>query len=85
MATLCGHTQDVGALAFANLTMSFLVSASTDTTLKLWTAASGDGGQLQFRCKFTCKAHEKDINSVCVAHNNKLIASGSSDMTAKVN
>lgn len=32
----------------------------------------------------TEKAHEKDINSMCVSVNGKLIATGSQDKTAKV-
>ncbi len=34
--------------------------------------------------RWTSKAHDKDVNSVCVSPNDKLIASGSSDKTAKV-
>jgi U3 small nucleolar RNA-associated protein 13 len=78
-----GHTQDVGAVAFSRLDMSFMVTASIDTTMKLW-KISTDDGQIDFRVKFTVKAHEKDINSVCVSPNDKLIASCSSDKTAKV-
>jgi U3 small nucleolar RNA-associated protein 13 len=78
-----GHTQDVGTLCFSNLGLNFLVSGSIDTTLKLWKIDAKDGFKMSVA--FTVKAHEKDINSVAVSPNDKLIASGSSDKTAKVN
>ena len=95
VATCHGHTQDVGALCFSTLGFNFLVSASMDTTLKLWSisverddtdAVADDKGadKVRLNVKFTSKAHEKDINSVCVSPNDKLIASASSDKTAKV-
>jgi U3 small nucleolar RNA-associated protein 13 len=100
-----GHTQDVGTLCFSNLGLSFLVSGSIDTTIKLWKievegGESGkksnkskseddavdatSGNKFKMTVKFTIKAHEKDINSVAVSPNDRLIASGSSDKTAKV-
>ena len=79
--TVCsGHTQDVGSICFSKLGLNFLVSGSIDTTLKLWKIDQNK----QFSVKFTVKAHEKDINSVCVSPNDKLIGSGSSDRTAKI-
>jgi U3 small nucleolar RNA-associated protein 13 len=86
-----GHTQDVGALSFSKQSFQFLVSGSIDTTIKLWrcrdeaekkTAAASTSSLLSV--SFTIKAHEKDINSVCVSPNDKLFASGSTDKTAKV-
>ena len=78
-----GHTQDVGSLAFSRTGLDFLVSGSIDTTLKLWRITVKETG-LDFKCEFTVKAHDKDINSLCVSPNDKLIASASSDKTAKV-
>lgn len=80
MAVCSGHTQDVGSICFSKLGFNFLISGSIDTTLKLWKIS--DKGE--FSVKFTVKAHEKDINSVCVSPNDKLIASASSDRTAKI-
>lgn len=80
-----GHTQDVGALCFSKLGVEFLVSGSIDTTIKLWKLnANNKDKELSMSVLFTSKAHEKDINSVCVSANDKLIASGSTDKTAKV-
>lgn len=93
-----GHTQDVGALCFSKLGFNFLVSGSIDTTIKLWTIKIEPkktptnvkqdqhvDADFKVTVLFTVKAHEKDINSVCVSPNDKLIASGSSDKTVKVN
>lgn len=80
-----GHTQDIGALAFSNCGFDFLVSGSMDTTIKLWKIIEKENdNSITLRVQFTMKAHEKDINSVCVSPNDKLIASGSSDKTAKL-
>ena len=83
LTTGVGHTQDVGALAFSRCGLEFLVSGSIDTTIKLWRLVNKDA-QVSMSVAFTMKAHEKDINSVCVSPNDKLIASGSSDKTAKL-
>ena len=80
VSTGIGHTQDVGALAFGRQKFEFLVSGSIDTTIKRWQIES----DFKLSVKFTVKAHEKDINSVCVSPNDKLIASGSSDKLIKV-
>lgn len=79
-----GHTQDIGSLAFSRCGFEFLVSGSMDTTLKLWKITKNDDDSIELKVQFTMKAHEKDINSVCVSPNDKLIASGSSDKTAKL-
>ncbi|RNA33216.1 transducin beta 3 [Brachionus plicatilis] len=80
-----GHTQDVGALAFSHLGLQYLISGSIDTTIKSWKILiDKKNSQFKMDAQFTIKAHEKDINSVCVSANDKLIASGSSDKTAKV-
>lgn len=84
-----GHTQDVGALAFSKQAFSFLVSGSIDTTIKMWRVeAVGDESKSHqnklLNVGFTVKAHENDINCVCVSPNDKLIASASTDKTAKV-
>ncbi len=74
-----GHTQDVGALAFSKQNLEFLVSGSIDTTIKMWQISKDT-----LSVKYTMKAHEKDINSISISSNDKLIASGSSDKTLKV-
>lgn len=48
------------------------------------TSASGDLSQVHVRSRFIVKAHEKDINTVALAPNDKIIATGSQDKTIKV-
>ncbi len=104
LAVAQGHTESVGALAFARreatagsedrpaaaLGSSFLVTASSDRTVKVWdlsalpapTAEYAEPARL--RSLTTLKIHDKDINSLDVAPNNALLISGSQDRTAKV-
>lgn len=85
--------------AKAALTCPFLVSASSDRTLKLWIlpqdlldraqtpqagGSTGDIPAVKLRSKATVVAHDKDINSVSVAPNDSLVCTGSQDRTAKV-
>ncbi|XP_078482482.1 transducin beta-like protein 3 [Ciona intestinalis] len=75
-----GHTHDVGAVTCCNNKMDFLVSGSQDQTLKIWTINE----TFQLRVKHTVMAHSKNINSIVVSPNDKLIASGSQDKLAKL-
>lgn len=61
----------------------FWLSASEDKTIKLWDLASVSDGVIR-GAKITVKAHEKSINAICVAPNDKLAASGSMDKTIKL-
>uniref|UniRef100_A0A3P8WAM9 Transducin beta like 3 n=1 Tax=Cynoglossus semilaevis TaxID=244447 RepID=A0A3P8WAM9_CYNSE len=82
------HTNAVGSITCSRLKASFVVSGSQDCTVKVWdlpadlTGPDTDVHQLTARC--TEKAHDKDINSVAVSPNDKLLASGSQDRTAKL-
>lgn len=79
------HTGSIGSVAFSRASVSFLVSGSQDTCLKIWKLAPDqlvEGTALSVL--HTAIAHEKDINSVCVSPNDKLIATGSQDKLAKI-
>lgn len=83
-----GHTQSIGCIALAQ---GFLVSGSRDMCLKRWSVDSiiensrtSQSTMQTLSSTHTEKAHDKDINSVCVSINNKLIATGSQDKTAKI-
>ncbi|XP_037333317.2 transducin beta-like protein 3 [Pungitius pungitius] len=82
------HTNAVGSITCSRMKASFVVSGSQDCTLKVWdlpadlSTTSGDLHRLTPRA--TEKAHDKDVNSVAVSPNDKLLASGSQDRTAKL-
>ena len=63
----------------------FLLSVSSDLTLKLWQPSKANVAKVnKTKCVYTVKAHEKDINCVAVSPNDKLVITGSLDKTAKV-
>lgn len=69
-----------------------MVTASQDRTAKIWDLAalvndasdSSDAPLAAIRSLTTQKIHDKDINSLDIAPNDKLLASGSQDRTAKL-
>ncbi|KAJ8523283.1 hypothetical protein ONZ45_g255 [Pleurotus djamor] len=76
---------------------SFIFTGSQDRTIKMWdlsgvsqTATRPNDGEDPnadiLRCKSltTHKAHDKDINSLDISPNNRFLASGSQDRTAKI-
>lgn len=83
-----GHTQSVQAVALARSSSrpTFIVSGGVDRTLKVW-GFPGEGDvtpMCTLRVSATEHAHDKDINSIAIAPNDKIIATGSQDKTAKV-
>ncbi|KAJ1560169.1 U3 small nucleolar RNA-associated protein 13, partial [Nowakowskiella sp. JEL0078] len=85
-----GHTEAVGAVAITKKTKDFIFSGSQDRTVKCWgisgKALGNDvsGEPSKLKAVFTFQAHEKDINSISVSPNDKLIATASQDKTAKI-
>ena len=62
------------------------MSGSEDHTLKLWQIPADHDhlNATEIHAAYTERAHDKGIASVVVAPNDKFIASGSMDKTAKV-
>ena len=86
IASAVRHTASVGSVAISQASLKFLVSVSQDSCLKLWNLPNNmefkDADSLNVA--HTVLAHQKDINSVTVSPNDKLIATGSQDKTAKL-
>ncbi|XP_078414788.1 transducin beta-like protein 3 [Cetorhinus maximus] len=87
-----GHAHCVGIISCSRLKEGFIVSGSQDCTLKLWALTKSLGANSSekitepevLRADLTEKVHDKDINSVVVSPNDKLVATGSQDRTAKL-
>ncbi|GAN02172.1 conserved hypothetical protein [Mucor ambiguus] len=83
-----GHTESVGAVALSRKSNSFMITGSQDRTIKYWNLRDLDleDADEEYRPKslYTHQAHEKDINTICVAPNDKFFATGSQDKTAKL-
>ncbi|KAK4701048.1 U3 small nucleolar RNA-associated protein 13, partial [Phenoliferia sp. Uapishka_3] len=93
IATATGHVESIGALAVSRKDRSFLITASQDRTAKIWDLASllspapsssSADPAAPLRSLSTLKIHDKDINSLDIAPNDKLLASGSQDRTARL-
>ncbi|PON77530.1 Guanine nucleotide-binding protein, beta subunit [Parasponia andersonii] len=82
-----GHMGAVGAIAFSKKRQPFFVSGSSDRTLKMWSfdGLSDDVEQpINLKAKAVVAAHDKDINSLAISPDDRLLCSGSQDRTACV-
>ncbi|CAG8521953.1 11221_t:CDS:10, partial [Cetraspora pellucida] len=83
-----GHTAAIGTVAFSKKSLKFCLTGSQDRTIKYWDLSHLDRSRPDenFRPKvlYTNKAHDKDINSIAVAPNDKIFATGSQDKSVKI-
>src|ERR1700757_3666750 len=74
--SLTTHTKNVHAAPFSR-DGRYLVTASSDQTVKLWEVKTGREVQ-------TFKGHMGDVNAAAISPDEKLVASGSDDKLVKV-
>uniref|UniRef100_A0A8B9CAN2 Transducin beta like 3 n=1 Tax=Anser brachyrhynchus TaxID=132585 RepID=A0A8B9CAN2_9AVES len=88
-----GHAHGVGAVSCSRMKESFVVTSSQDCTIKVWNIpesltskakAALSSSPETLHAQVTERGHDKDINSVAVSPNDKLIATGSQDRLAKL-
>ncbi|KAF6039472.1 TBL3 [Bugula neritina] len=81
-----GHAQSVSSVCLTRLSCSAMLTGSVDNTLKLWKGPTDDltDSPEQIYCAQTVLAHDRDINSVDMSPNDRLVLTGSRDKTAKI-
>ncbi|KAF9378500.1 U3 small nucleolar RNA-associated protein 13 [Podila verticillata] len=88
IGTCVGHTEAIGAVALTRKTDGLLLTGSQDRTIKCWDLSTADleepDENLRFKSHYTIQAHEKDINTIAIAPNDKVFATGSQDKLAKI-
>ncbi|XP_034830999.1 transducin beta-like protein 3 isoform X1 [Maniola hyperantus] len=79
------HTGSVGSVFTSQISDNFFASVSQDNCLKVWVVPKElDGTDQKIKSSHTELAHNMDINCVAVSPNDKIIATGSQDKTAKL-
>ncbi|KAJ6648170.1 Transducin beta-like protein 3 [Pseudolycoriella hygida] len=86
LATGTKHTSSVGSVAFGKTSHILCASVSQDNCLKVWTIPKDfdKSKVISMNCTATQIAHEKDVNCVTISSDDKMIATGSQDKTAKL-
>ncbi|CAG8448620.1 3935_t:CDS:10 [Scutellospora calospora] len=84
-----GHTAAIGTVAFSKKSLKFCLTGSQDRTIKYWDLSylddqSKPDENFRPRALYTNKAHDKDINSIAVAPNDMIFATGSQDKSVKI-
>ena len=86
MATFQGHNENISGVCFAPKKHNFFASVSQDNTLKVWNVLdeNEEVDRTVNSANMTIMAHQKYINAVRVAPNDKLIATSSQDKTINI-
>ncbi|CAB3230075.1 unnamed protein product [Arctia plantaginis] len=79
------HTASVGSVSTSQTSNDFFASVSQDNCLKVWGVPKEFiATDQKIKSTYTELAHQTDINCVSVSPNDKIIATGSQDKTAKL-
>ncbi|XP_072932005.1 transducin beta-like protein 3 [Epargyreus clarus] len=78
------HTGSVGSIFASQTSSNFFASVSQDNCLKVWSVPKDTEPEQKIKLNGTELAHNMDINCVAVSPNDKIIATGSQDKTAKL-
>lgn len=91
IATAEGHAESIGAISISKKgDPRFMFTGSQDRTVKMWDLSTLPARQdpsaepNRLKSLSTTKAHDKDINSLDIAVNDKLLATGSQDKTVNI-
>lgn len=87
IAVCAGHAEAVTGVSFSRKQadgVRFLMTVSKDRTFKRWDLSQLLGAEERVKTFYTNKAHEKDINAVTVAPNDRFFATASQDKLAKI-
>ncbi|KAH8279505.1 hypothetical protein KR026_011948, partial [Drosophila bipectinata] len=80
------HTSTIGCVAMTHNGATGFASVSQDGSMKVWQLARDkqDRNAYSFNLRYAALSHDKEVNCVAYAPNNKLIATASQDKTAKI-
>ncbi|XP_017044972.1 transducin beta-like protein 3 [Drosophila ficusphila] len=80
------HTSTIGCVAMTHNGATGFASVSQDGSMKVWQLArdKADRNSYSFNLRYAALSHDKEVNCVAYAPNNKLLATASQDKTAKV-
>ncbi|EDW01239.1 GH20562 [Drosophila grimshawi] len=80
------HTATIGCVAFTHHGATGFASACQDGSMKVWqlTRDKQERNNYAFSLRYAALAHDKEVNCVTYALNNKILATASQDKTAKI-
>lgn len=80
------HTSTIGCVALTHHGAKAFASGSQDGSMKVWkiTRDKSEENVYTLSLQYAALAHDKEVNSVSYAQNNKILATASQDKTAKI-
>ncbi|KRF79783.1 transducin beta-like protein 3 isoform X2 [Drosophila virilis] len=80
------HTASIGCVAITHNGAKAFASACQDGSMKVWQLSRDkqDRNSYAFSLRYAALAHDKEVNCVTYALNNKILATASQDKTAKL-